>query len=233
MRRAGGRAAVTVVVALVFALAAEYPVAAAAKPLSARDRAILAAGAIQRSDVPPGWGAHKQGAGTAAQLKGITACKQLATVVNAASLTVPHRMSQAFSDPTSSTQTTLVANTAYAFKDVASAEGYLAAYRGSSVPTCFTQALQRSVKGSLNGLTGTISVAPLTNLAGLGDAEVGYSLTLTISAQGQQETLYDDLVAVQVGRAVLGFNFQNLGAELPTGPTIIRSATSRVAPLAT
>ena len=81
-------------------------------------------------------------------------------MVNAASLTVPLRMSQAFSDPTSSTQTTMVANTAYAFKDVAAADGYLAAYRGSSVPTCFTQALQRAVKGSLNGLTGTISVVP-------------------------------------------------------------------------
>jgi hypothetical protein len=229
----GGRAVVTAVVALVVALAAEAPVAAAAKPLSASDRAILAAGVIRRSDVPPGWVAHKQGAGTAAQFKGVTACKQLATVVNAASLTVPHRMSSSFSDPMSSTQTTMVANTVYAFHDVAAADSYLAAYRGSSVPTCFTQALQRAVKGSLNGLTGTISVAPLTSVAGLGDAEVGYSLTLTISAQGQQETLYDDLVAVRVGRAFLGFNFQNLGAELPIGPMIIRTTTSRVAPLAT
>jgi hypothetical protein len=232
MSRRGGRVAVTAVVALVLALAAEYPIAAAAKPLSARDRAILAAGAIQRSDVPPGWAAHKQGPGTAAQFKGITACKQLATVVNAASLTVPHRASSSYSDPTSSTQTTMVANTAYAFKDVAAADSYLGAYRGSTVPSCFTLALQRAVKGSLNGLTGTINVAPLTSLAGLGDAEVGYSLTLTISAQGQQETLYDDLVAVRVGRAFLGFNFQSLGAELPTGPAIIRAATNRVAPLA-
>jgi hypothetical protein len=231
--RRGGRAAVTVVIALGLALAAELPVAAAAKPLSARDRAILAAGVIQRSDVGTGWVAHKQGAGTAAQFKGVTVCKQLATVVNAASLTVPHRASSSYSDPASSTQTTMVANTAYAFKDVAAADSYLGAYRGSSVPTCFMQALQRAVKGSLNGLTGTINVAPLTNLAGLGDAEVGYSLTLTISAQGQQETLYDDLVAVRVGRAFLGFNFQNLGAELPTGPAIIRATTSRVAPLAT
>lgn len=233
MSRAGGRTAVTVVVALVLALAAETPVAAAAKPLSARDRAILAAGVIQRTDVPTGWAAHKQGAGTAAQFKGVTACKQLAPVVNAALLTVPHRLSSEFSDPTSGTQTTMVANTAYAFKDVAAADSYLAAYRGSSVPACFTQALQRAVKGSLNGLTGTVSVAPLTNLAGLGDDEVGYLLTLTISAQGQQETLYADLVAVRVGRAVLGLKFQNLGAELPMGLTIIRSATSRVAPLAT
>jgi hypothetical protein len=231
--RRRGRAAVTAVVALVLALAAEAPAAAAAKPLSARDRAILAAGVIQRSDVAPGWAAQKQGPGTATQFKGIAACKPLATVVAAAARTVPHRASSSYSDPTSSTQSTMVANTAYAFKDVAAADSYLGAYRGSSVSTCFTQALQRAVKGSLNGLTGTINVAPLTNLTGLGDAEVGYSLTLTISAQGQQETLYDDLVAVRVGRAFLGFNFQNLGAELPTGPTIIRTTTSRVAPLAT
>ena len=183
--------------------------------------------------MPTGWATHKQGAGTASQFKGITACKPLASVVNAALLTVPHRLSAEFSDPTSATQTTMAANTAYAFKDVATAGSYLAAYRGSSVPACFTQSLQRAVKGSLNGLTGTVSVAPLTNLAGLGDDEVGYSLTLTTSAQGQQETLYGDLVAIRVGRAVLVFNFQNLGAELPTGPTIIRATTSRVAPLAT
>ncbi len=73
--RVGGRAAVTVLVALVLVLAAEIPVAAAAKPLSARDRAILAAGVIQRSDVPTGWAAHKQGTGTAPLFKGITACK--------------------------------------------------------------------------------------------------------------------------------------------------------------
>jgi hypothetical protein len=233
VRRAGGRTVLTVVLVVVLMLAVARPLAAAAKPLSARDRAILAAGVIQRSDAPTGWIAHKQGAGTGPQFKGIAACKQLGTVVNAALLTVPHRLSSEFSDPTSGSQTTVMANTAYAFKDVAAADSYVAAYRGTNVPTCFSQSAQRAVKGSLHGLTATINVSPLTNLAGLGDGEVGYSVTLTVSAQGQQQTFYDDLVAVRVGRAVLGFNFQNLGAELPAGPAIIRQTTSRVAPLAT
>lgn len=218
-------------VALVFILAVPTPAASAAP--SARDRAMLAAGVIQPHDVPAGWVAHKQGAGTATRFKGIAACKDLAPVLNAALLTVPHRLSTEFSDPTSGTQTTLVSNTAYAFKDDTAAARYVAAYRATSVPTCFTKSLQRAVQSSLQGAKATISVASLTNLAGLGDDEAGYSVTLTVPTQGQPQTLYDDIVAVRVGRAILGFNFQNLGAELPMGPTIIRQAASRVAPLAT
>jgi hypothetical protein len=206
--------------------------AAVAAP-SARDRAILAAGVIQPHDLPAGWVAHKQGAGTATRFKGIAACNDLASVLNAAALKVPHRLSAEFSDPTSGTQTTLVANFAYAFKDEGAAARYVAAYRATSVPTCFTKSLQRAVQSSLQGANATISVASLTNLAGLGDDEVGYSVTLTVPTQGEPQTLYDDIVAVRVGRVILGFNFQNLGAELPMGPAIIRQATSRVAPLAT
>jgi hypothetical protein len=175
-------------------------------------------------------GANKK---TLNQFKGITACKELAPILNAALLTVPHRLSAEFSDPTSGTQTTLAANTAYAFKDDAAAARYVAAYRATSVPTCFTKSLQRAVQSSLQGASATISVALLTNLAGLGDDEVGYSVTLTVPTPGQPQTLYDDIVAVRVGRAILSFNFQNLGGELPMGPAIIRQATSRAAPLAT
>jgi hypothetical protein len=228
MSRAAGLGAVAVALLLV---AVTTPAASAAP--SAHDRAILTAGMIQPHDVPAGWVAHKQAPGTATRFKGIAACKDLAPVLNAALTTVPHRASAEFSDPTSATQTTLVANTAYAFKDDAAAVRYVAAYRATNVPTCFTKSLQRAVRSSLQGANATIAVAPLTNLAGLGDDEVGYSVTLTVPTQGQPQTLYDDIIAVRVGRAVLGFNFQNLGAELPMGPAIIRQASSRVAPLAT
>jgi hypothetical protein len=73
------------------------------------------------------------------------------------------------------------------------------------------------VQSSLQGASATISVPLLTNLAGLGDDEVGYSVTLTVPTPGQPQTLYDDIVAVRVGRAILSFNFQNLGGELPMG----------------
>jgi hypothetical protein len=227
MSRAGGLGAA----AVVLLLAVATPAASAAP--SARDRAILTARVIQAHDVPAGWVAHKQGAGTATRFKGIAACKDLAPVLNAALLTVPHRLSAEFSDPSSGTQTTRVANTAYAFKDEGVAAHYVAAYRATSVPTCFTKSLQRAVRSSLQGANATIGVAPLTNLAGLGDDEVGYSVTLTVSTQGQPQTLYNDIVAIRVGRAVLGFNFQSLGAELPMGPAIIRQASNRVAPLST
>lgn len=231
MSRSACRGAVSAALGLVVLLGVAIPPAGAAA--SARDRAILGAGVIRRSDVPAGWTSQKQNGGSGPRYTRTAACKSLATVVNGAARTVPHRLSPDFSDPAVATQTTLAANAAYAFKDVTAAGGYLDAYRAAGVPACFAQALLRALKGSLQGGSPTVNVAPLTNLAGLGDDEVGYSVALTVSAQGQRETLYEDIIEVRVGRAVLGFNFQNLGVEFPSAAAIIRPAASRVAPLAT
>lgn len=231
VRTARAGFAVGAAIVLIAAMAGS---AAGSTTPSARDRALLGAAVIQRRDVPPGWVSHKQGGATTGQFKGIAACKDVAPALNAPLSAVPHRVSPEFSDPTSGTQTTLAANTGFAFKDAAAAAQYLAVYRRSSIPGCFTTSLQRSVGPSLQGAQATIGVTPLTNLAGLGDDEVGYSVTLTIAAPGApSETLYDDVIAVRVGRAVLDFRFLNLESELPVGPPIVRQATSRVAPLAT
>ena len=70
-------------------------------------------------------------------------------------------------------------------------------------------------------------------LVGIGDDSVGHSVTLTITAQGQPQTLYNDVVIVRSGRAVVTFNVQSADAELPTLPAIVRQVVNRVAPLAT
>jgi hypothetical protein len=233
MKRARRGVVVSVALALGLGLALGGTAGAASTP-SARDRAILTAGVIRRSDVPPGWVSHKQASGSANRFQGIAECKDVAPTLNAALRTVPHRVSAEFSDPTSGTQTTLAANTVFAFKDMAAAARYVATYRRPSIPGCFTKSLQRAVGSSLQGAQSTIAVTPLSNLAGLGDDEVGYSVALTVSAPGApSETLYDDIVTVRVGRAVLDFTFQNLDAELAVGPPVIRQVSSRVAPLAT
>ncbi|HSO95145.1 MAG TPA: hypothetical protein VLV81_03805 [Acidimicrobiia bacterium] len=231
MSRPARRGAAITALGAVIVLGLVTPRAGAA--VSARDRAILAAGVVQRADVPAGWVSQKQTVGSGARYKGIPACKSFATVLNATTLTVPHRLSPEFSDPASATRTTLAANTAYAFHDATAAGRYLDAYRAARVAACLTQALQPAVKGSVPGASPTVSVVPLTDLAGLGDDAVGYRLTVTASSQGTSQTLYADIVDVRVGRAVLGFTFQNLGADLPSAVSIIRPPSNRVAPLAT
>jgi hypothetical protein len=165
------------------------------------------------------------------RFKGVSACKQLAAVTNAALITVPHRLSQQFADP--SGVQTMVASIAYAFKDVATATRYVAGFKSSTTPACYAKAVEHSVQSSLQGAPATVGVSPLTTLAGIGDDSVGHSVTLTVTAQGQAQTLYDDIVIVRSGRAVVTFNVQNADAELPTLPAIVRQVVNRVAPLAT
>jgi hypothetical protein len=127
----------------------------------------------------------------------------------------------------------MVASIAYAFKDVATATRYVAGFKSSTTPACYAKAVEHSVQSSLQGAPATVGVSPLTTLAGIGDDSVGDSVTLTVTAQGQAQTLYDDIVIVRSGRAVVTFNVQNADAELPTLPAIVRQVVNRVAPLAT
>jgi hypothetical protein len=115
----------------------------------------------------------------------------------------------------------------YAFKNTSGADKFFGIYQASEVATCIEKATAKVLRSRTGA--GEPSVSPITNLEGVGDAAVGYEITIPISAQGQSATVYLDLIAARVGRAVVGFNFSNLDASIPEGPGIVQAVLGRVA----
>jgi hypothetical protein len=199
--------------------------AAARDPGGLSTAAILRAGLIRASDVPPKWVAAKQSSSTS-QFSGVSACRAINTVEAAAKRRVPRALSRQYGDPESA-GTTVSDDTVYAFPNAKAAGRYLAAYQSSSAAPCLQAVLATAV-----GSAGTATVVPLTaQLRGLGDANAGYEGTIQgTSHQGQPVALVADLVTVRVGRAVVTFEFLNANQQIPEGPGIVDAVVRRLEP---
>jgi hypothetical protein len=192
---------------------------------SKSDKAILKAGVITRNDVPTGWTSKKATSSDRAY-KGISECKKLKSAVDTAKKNTPRAQSREYQEP-GSRGTTSAETTVYAFKSTSAADKFFAGYQTSEVSTCFEKATAK-VASSQAG-AGEPSVSPVTDLEGVGDGAVGYEITLPLSVAGQSATLYIDLIGVRIGRAFVGFNFSNLDARIPDGPSIVQAVVARVA----
>ena len=215
----------TPLVGLTIAAAFVAP-AAAGVPAAASNQAILAAGTLTPADVPPGWTATKQRDTNDKNFAGIAACKQIKAASSAARRSVPRRLSPTFTDLNSANQLTSAEDTVYAFKDAAASARFLSVYKASVAQTCLTAATKRAVGRARVQVT----VVPLANLQDVGDDNAGYEATLQgADRQGNPVTVVFDVLAVQVGRVFVGFDFGNQGGRLGQAPQIVNAVINRVA----
>jgi hypothetical protein len=216
--REGRWIAVAAVIAAAVGLAA--PAVAGVKS-AASDKAILKAGLLTGADVPSTWPAAKQPDAGTKPFKGIASCKQIVAMTDAARRG-PRARSPLFSDPAPASNSG-AQDTVYAFKSVKAAEQYLAAYQASNAATCFQEAFNRATAGA------QVTVTPAIDLQGAGDDAVGYEANITGTDQnGKAVHVVDDLIAVRVGRALVGFSFGNNDVRIPQGVAIVQSVISRL-----
>jgi hypothetical protein len=188
---------------------------------AASDKAILKAGVLTAADVPSTWASAKQVDSGTKGFKGIASCKQVVAAMDAARRG-PRALSRSFGDP-AATSNSGAQNSVYAFKNVKAAQQYVAAYVASNAATCFQDAFNKATNGS------QATVAPLTNLQGVGDQAVGYEASVTGTDQnGKAVHVIDDLVNVRVGRALVSFNFGNNDVRIPQGVAIVQAVVSRL-----
>jgi hypothetical protein len=216
--RARARAGLALAAALAVGLAGP-----AAASTSSATASILRAGQITRADVPPTW-SHSKQIDTLRSLPRVDACRPIAAASAAARRHLPRRLSATFIAP-GSAGVTFAENTVYAFPSARAAAAYLSVFQAPGARTCFTAVFQHA----LAKLRATVTVVPVTTLAGSSDASVGYEGTLaTHDAQGTPVTVVFDLAAVTVGRAFVGFDFSNVTVALPEGPALVQAVTARL-----
>ena len=211
--------AVPVAASLAFAA----PAIAAAQSKS--DKAILKAGVITKADVPAEW-TSKRSKSSGDALRGLKECKKINSAVAAAKRDEPRARSREFADPVLANATT-AENAVYVFADKKSAGKFVSAYKGSAATACFNR-LGTEVERNRPAATPP-SVAPITDLQGVGDEAVGYEIATTFTQNGGSATLYIDFIVVRVGRAALGFAFTNVDARITQGPDIVNAVVQRVA----
>ena len=190
-----------------------------------RDRALIAAGLVTGGDVPASWvGSHQSN--DIREFSTIAPCRAVYAALVAANRRVPNALSRQFTDPTSNDQT-LASNQVFAFRTVAAASTYLAAFEGPDAGACLQTAVQKVVVGG--GVNNTAAtVGPVAGLDGVGDAATGQQVTVSLAVNGTSATLVVDFEAVRVGRTVLAFDFLNASHPLPQGPSIVAAAVARV-----
>jgi len=200
-----------------------YPAASSAAATSPKDTAILQAGVITATDVPPTWTGHTQPDPGTKPLNGIAACKAMRAALLAANKTTPRAQSQTFVDTsTSSALPSQATDVVYAFKTTAAGKAYLVSDKTSAAANCLQQVFQKTF--------GQATVTSITSqLQGVGDDRVGFEAAITGTQNGQPVTLTADNVNVRVGRSVVGFQFYTEGSQaLSEGPAIVNAVVNRL-----
>ena len=206
-------------------VAASLALAGPAAADSKGDKAILKAGVITKTDVPPEW-TSKPSMSSSDALKGLKECKKINTAVAAAKKDEPRARSRQFADPVPEHATT-AENAVYAFQNKKDAGKFVSAYQGSAETACFER-LGVEIERNRPAATPP-TVSPITDLQGVGDQALGYEIKSTFTQNGGEATLYIDFIVVRVGRSVLGFAFTNVDARITQGPDIMNAVVQRVA----
>jgi len=212
-------------VVLTLALAAPGSASVGSKP-PGKDAAILEAGVIGTADVPSSWTPSPQQDTGSQDLRGIAACTQIQSVMDAAGKSVPSRRSSTFTDPASPDAASRAEDVVLAFKRVSAASKYVQAYQSPRAGTCYLNAVEHT--NSASGL----HVSPIPGLQGVGDAIAGYEVAASAPIQGQRLAVLFDVIVVRVGRAIVRFQFVSIGSRIAQGATILLAVINRVAPLA-
>lgn len=214
---------VPVVVAVTLVAAVAGPAAAGE---STSDKAILKAGVVTKADVPTGWTSKKPSADDDQTYKGIAECKNLRTAIADAKKSTPRARSRQF-EARGSNGTTSARSTVYVFETPEAAATFLGVYQDPQVSTCIEKGVAKVLRRREG--VGEPSIAPVTDLEGLGDGAIGFEVTIPVTADDESATFYIDSIAVRVGRAIVGFNLSEFEEPLSDGPSIVQSIVGRVA----
>lgn len=154
----GYAAAISAGVVLMLALAAPGSASVGSKP-PGKDAAILEAGVIRAADVPSSWTPSPQQDTGSRDLRGIAACTQIQSVMDAAGKSAaPSRRSSTFTDPASPDAASRAEDLVLAFKRVSAASKYVQAYQSPRAGTCYLNAVEHT--NSASGL----HVSPIPGL---------------------------------------------------------------------
>lgn len=216
----------TAAVALCALFLAGGAVPAGASPVMSRtrDKTILVAGVLSAKDVPAGWLSRTVSSGSQFRgFRGISVCKQIVSV-DAAATAGSHAVSRAFSNPAVPSREATVTDEVYAFKNVAAAGRYLAAFQAPGAQTCLQTGLTQQTGAQVG-----VAAAP-SHVAGVGDDNAGFDTVLsTTDQQGKPFTAVLDFVLVRSGRAVVDLAFTNPGTSpLPQEQAILAAVVTRL-----
>jgi len=138
-----------------------------------RDKTILVAGVLSAKDVPAGWLSRTVSSGSQFRgFRGISVCKQIVSV-DAAATAGSHAVSRAFSNPAVPSREATVTDEVYAFKNVAAAGRYLAAFQAPGAQTCLQTGLTQQTGAQVG-----VAAAP-SHVAGVGDDNAGFDTVLS------------------------------------------------------
>ncbi|HSO97276.1 MAG TPA: hypothetical protein VLV81_14705 [Acidimicrobiia bacterium] len=204
-----------------------WPSAALGAPRgSASTAGILKAGLISSRDVPAGWTStpgHKNPA--LLIIDGLGPCAATQATLNSANQGARRAFSRRFVAPD---QIGAAQDVVFLGRDLGSAQAYASAYDGPEGRAC-VQAVADQVAHQASG---TAVVTPIADTATVGDQGVGYEFQITAPNNGALVTLVSDLIVVRVGRAVCGFQLQDVTQSLPARVGIVRAVTARLRRLA-
>jgi hypothetical protein len=192
---------------------------------SKSDKAILKAGVVRKTDVPADW-TSKPGTSGSGALKGLRECKRINTTVASANKDDPKARSREFADQVSQARSQ-AQNAVYAFQNKKAAGQFVSAFKGSTAMACFVRLGNEVLRNQPAAAPPT--VAPITDLQGVGDEALGCEIAASYTQNGGVATLYIDYVAVRVGRAAMIFVFANVGGRITQGPDIVNATVQRVA----
>jgi hypothetical protein len=205
----------------VLAVAAGPSGAVAAGRASGSTAAILKAGLIVQRDVPSAWTSiAPQKNPELLRVEGIGPCAATRAALSAANRGASRAFSRKFVAPD---QIGAAQDVVFVGRNDGAAQSFAAAYDGSQGQACVQAVVDKVAKQA----SGTAVVAPLTDLAGLGDQALGYEFRISAPNHGALVTGVYDLVVVRVGRAVTGFQFQNAILPLSARMSIVSAVVTR------
>jgi len=217
-----GHRGIVGVLAVAALVAAAVPAGAKAKP-SAADKVLLRAGVVTAADVPAGWLTGSQADTSADEFKGFGVCRAAYRAVFNARATVPYQLSKAYSPAGADNGITIVDDTVLAFKTVARANTFVAAFQAPSGGPCLQAVLAKALKGEGRAVVVPLAVAPVA------DTTVGYEAMITSNGPGLSGPSVGDIVVLRVGRVVAYVSTLNAAATaLAQGPAILAAVATRL-----
>lgn len=223
--RSIGRVASAVLAALVV-MGWPTGAGAATRP-GASTSAILKAGTIVARDVPSAWTSlAAQKNAELLRVEGIGACASTRAALRAANRGASRAFSRKFVAPD---QIGAAQDVVFVGKAVAAAQTFATAYGGPEGQACVRAVVDKIAQRA----SGTATVTPLADVAGSGDEALGYQFLIAAPNHGVTVTGVYDLVVVRIGRAVIGFQFQNAILALPDRPSIVNAVVTRLRAVAT
>jgi hypothetical protein len=214
--------ACALVAALVTALAVA-PAAGAAGPIAKKpsDAQIAKQGVLRLSDFPAGW---KQSKHQQSKPTGIAACKPTELVE------ARNKQYRAQSPDFAQGDLTTAENSVYVFPKPARAIAYLKPFQAAAAGACLQQGTEKAVK-KVSGATVQVQPLDLSSAlqGGTIDDAVGYEILATLPQSGAAPVqLVLVAVAVRLGRAVVGYTFEEQGQPLSEIDTLINASLTRL-----